>query len=169
MTLSALSEDRLVTREETASWSAGSGLGSASRHLPVSRERVSDSPVTFLIRISWNWSSGMVRIFVVAVSVPLEALAASLRFDHQTSPPRTAKRTTAMRSPFGFIALSPLPPGGHAEADHPQREDHDAQPEDGIQLVGGERERPVLGGSRTDGDQVLVRRQPVDHVAEEVA
>src|SRR4051794_3750353 len=45
----------------------------------------------------------MVRIFVL-VSVPLAAFLASVLFDHQIAPPRTAKRTTEMRSPFGFIA-----------------------------------------------------------------
>src|SRR3954453_10663840 len=44
----------------------------------------------------------MVRILVL-VSVPLAALVASCLFDHQTRPPRTAKRTTDIRSPFGFI------------------------------------------------------------------
>src|SRR5688572_20303440 len=59
------------------------------------------SPVTFLMRISWNWSSGIVRI-LVEVSAFLLA-DASLLFDHQTTPPSTAKRTTAINSPFGFI------------------------------------------------------------------
>src|SRR6478672_9761207 len=41
---------------------------------------------------------------LVLVSVGVLALAASFLLLHQVTPPRTAKRTTAMRSPFGFIA-----------------------------------------------------------------
>src|ERR1035438_5452819 len=43
----------------------------------------------------------MERILVEASGAGLTA--ACFLFDHQTNPPRPAKRTTAMRSPFGFM------------------------------------------------------------------
>src|SRR6476646_10505660 len=45
----------------------------------------------------------MVRI-LAPVSVPLAAFFASILFDHQMPPARTAKRATDISSPFGFIA-----------------------------------------------------------------
>src|ERR1035437_483364 len=88
--------------DPTVSWSAGSLLGCVSRHLPFSRRRSWTSPVSFLILISWNWSSGMERSLVL-VSVDVLPDAACFLFDHQTRPPSTAKRTTATNSPFGFM------------------------------------------------------------------
>src|SRR5580700_2025195 len=44
----------------------------------------------------------MVRILVSVVAGDLLA-AACLLFDHQIRPPSTAKRTTAISSPFGFM------------------------------------------------------------------
>ena len=100
--LSALSEESVETMEPTVSGSAESWTGWVSCHLPFTRRRSWTSPVSFLIRISWNWSSGMERSLVV-VSVDVLLAAACFLFDHQMRPPRTAKTATATNSPFGFM------------------------------------------------------------------
>src|SRR5690349_10889446 len=106
----------------------------------------------------------MVKSLVV-LSVSLPAAACFL-FDHKTIPPRIAKRTTAIKSPLGFTALPPLPPGGEAHRHHAQREDDDAQPPQHADLLRVHVERPVFGSLRTDRDEVFIRSQPVDHVEE---
>src|SRR6476469_9745800 len=106
----------------------------------------------------------MVRIFVEVVS---SFFAACFLLDHQTRPPSTAKRTTATKSPFGFM-LSPLPPRSHSGPNYGEREDHDAQPEEHVDLVGGDGERAIFRRLRPDGDQVLIRGEPVDHISEKV-
>src|SRR5580692_4677803 len=45
----------------------------------------------------------MVRILVSVVAGAALLAAASFLFDHQIRPPSTAKRTTAISSPFGFM------------------------------------------------------------------
>src|ERR1035438_10105 len=102
----------------------------------------------------------MVSSLVVVASGVL-ALSAWLLLLHHVSPPSTAKRTTAISSPFGLM-LSPLPPRGQADGDDAQREEYNRQPEDQVELLGCDRQRAVLGQFRPDADQVFIRRQPVD-------
>src|SRR5581483_10818969 len=101
--LSAESEESCDVSELAASESAARVCGEVSCHLPFSRLSVSTSPVPCLIVICATWSSGMATI-LGDVSVGFLAAVACFLFDHQTAPPRTAKRTTAIRSPFGFMA-----------------------------------------------------------------
>src|ERR1035437_9276144 len=111
----------------------------------------------------------MVSSLVGASAAGVLLLSASFLLLTHVTPPRTAKRTTAMRSPFGFIDLSPLPPGDHAEPDNGQREDDHAQPEHEVEFLRGQGEGAVFGGFRTDADQVFVGAEPVDRVHEQIA
>src|SRR5580658_2886806 len=98
----------------------------------------------------------MVRSLLEVSVADFAGEAACFLFDHQIAPPRTARTATAIRSPFGFIELSPLPPGGHADCYHTERENHETEPEYGGEIIGGEVQRPVLGRLGTDGNQILV-------------
>src|ERR1039458_6902989 len=55
------------------------------------------------MRISCNWSSEIVNSLVVVSVADFGGLPACFLFDHQIRPPRTAKRPTAIRSPFGLM------------------------------------------------------------------
>ena len=72
----------------------------------------------------------MVRILVRGVGRRLGVRRGFPLLDQQDSAAQHSQKNDGDQESVGFMALSPLPPGGHAGADHDQREDHDAEPED---------------------------------------
>src|SRR5260370_13035998 len=117
---------------------------------------------------------------LVAVSVGVFALSVWRLLLHQVSPPKTAKRTTAMRSPFGFMNYllfhqvarpKPTMPSGKmitlSQNSTSCSDDH-AQPEHEVEFLRGQGERTVFGGFGTNADQVFIGAEPVDHVDEQI-
>src|SRR3954470_4198162 len=65
--------------------------------------------------------------------------------------------------------LAPAPPRLHARKQNQPGHDQDGQIEDAPLLVRRQRDAPIFGVLGADRDQVLLLREPVDGVQEEIA
>src|SRR5690606_31643475 len=77
--------------------------------------------------------------------------------------------TTSNRNERPRVISAPLPPGAHARGEEQAGNDEQAQPADTGLLVGGHRDAAIVWRLRSDGDQVLLQRQPAHDVEEHVA
>src|SRR5688572_1645365 len=82
------------------------------------------------------------------------------------SPPRTTTSASVDQSPR---ILPPPPPRIDARREHQARNDEEAENHDPVLLIRGERQSLILRLAGPDRNQVLLLRQPVERVHEEVA
>src|SRR5207249_7011263 len=84
---------------------------------------------------------------------------------YATRPRRT---TTSAMVDFRPRTSAFPPPRIHAGAEDERGHHEERHPEDGCRVASRQRQATIAGGPRPDRDQVLLLRQPVDRVEEQI-
>src|SRR5215472_7811586 len=170
--------ERLESRLETESWSAGNGFGAAICHLPASfLASVKTAAPVFEIVMLETSAGVSSRIFGEDSAADVKLLVDGFRwFDQYSVPPSAASTMAAASSPLPFITHSreysrplpsppPYPDSRNRDAYWQDPQAGDAHP---TELRPRHRDGPDVPVFRPDGNQLFIRRQPVDGIHRQV-
>src|ERR1051326_6241255 len=139
-------------------------------HLPESSFLATGaSPLLRSISTCLISASLRVRIAGGASLAGAPSLAFSDLLDQYRTPPRPAIKTAATIRRVKLTGLPPAPPYAHAGQHDQQREADHARVENQADLTSVHVERAIRRLLGPDGDEVFIRREPVEHVGEQVA